>query len=95
MIWPYPEAQTTRDDYVLSKAHPFPSFSLEPEEELTLAEPFAALGARRRHLHFNRVLVKADSNWRAACYNAVYSSCQSLQYVSFYCKCTLLSFGGL
>lgn len=76
MMWPWPEAQKTWDDYVSSKAHPFPSFSLEPEER-TLAEPFAAFSARRRHLHFNRILVKVDSNWRATCYNAVYYSCQS------------------
>lgn len=76
MMWPYPKAQTTWDYYVSSKAHPFPSFSLEPEE-WTLAELFAAFGARRRHLHFNRILVKVDSNWRATCYNAVYYSCHS------------------
>lgn len=40
MIRAYPEAQTSQDDYILSKARPFPSFSLEPEER-TLAEPFA------------------------------------------------------
>lgn len=68
--WPYPEAQATWDDYVSSKARPFPSFSLEPEEG-TLPELFRA---RTRHLHFNRMLVKVDSNWRATCYKAVYYS---------------------
>lgn len=73
---PTPEAQATWDDYEPPKGHPFPSFSLEAEER-TPDELFAAFGARRRHLYFDRILVKVDSNRRAACYNAVYYSCHS------------------
>lgn len=70
MTWPHPEAQATQDDYVSSKACPFPSFSFEPEEG-TLPELFST---RTRQLHFSRMLVKVDSDWRATCCKAVYYS---------------------
>lgn len=60
-MWSYPGAQAASHDYVSSKTCPFPSFLLETEE-WALAEPFVALGAKKRHLHFNRYLSRLTAS---------------------------------
>lgn len=87
MIRAYPEAQTSQDDYILSKARPFPSFSLEPEER-TLAEPFAGWMEEGGICISIGYLSRLTATGELLVITLCTPVATALPYVSFYCQCT-------